>query len=81
MGKKLIRESYRFEPPKAVEVDEEQIQEWITDVERQLIDKKEKYAFTGSGRALVVGMKSGKEYYIFVVRDGYEEILITKTKK
>ena len=81
MGKKLIRESYRFEPPKAVEVDEEQIQEWITDVERQLIDKKEKYAFTGSGHALVVGMKSGKEYYIFVVRDGYEEIVITKTKK
>ena len=81
MGKKLIRESYRFEPPEAAMVDEEQIQEWITDVERQLIDKKEKYAFTGSGCALVVGMKSGKEYYIFVVRDGYEEIVITKTKK
>jgi hypothetical protein len=81
MSKKLIHNSYRFEPPKAAMVDEEQIQEWITDVERQLIDKKEKYAFTRSGRALVVGMKSGKEYYIFVVRDGYEEIVITKTKK
>jgi hypothetical protein len=81
MSKKLIHNSYRFEPPKAAMVDEEQIQEWITDVERQLIDKKEKYAFTRSGRALVVGMKSGKEYYIFVIRDGYEEIVITKTKK
>ena len=81
MGKKLIHNSYRFEPPKAVEVDEEQIQKWVADIEYKLIHEKEKYAFTGSGCALVVGMKSGKEYYIFVVRDGYEEIVITKTKK
>ena len=81
MGKKLIRESYRFEPPKAVEVDEEQIQKWVADIEHKLIHEKEKYAFMGSGRAIVVGMKSGKEYYIFVVRDGYEDIIITKTKK
>lgn len=81
MGKKLIRDSYRFEPPKAVEVDEEQIQKWVADIEHKLIHEKEKYAFAGSGRAIVVGMKSGKEYLIFVVRDGYEEIVITKTKK
>jgi len=74
MGKKLIYDSYRFEPPKAVEVDEEQIQKWVADIEYQLLYKKEKYAFMGSGRALVVGMKIGKEYSIFVVRDGYEEI-------
>lgn len=81
MGKKLIHESYRFEPPTAVEVDEEQIQKWVTDVEHKLIHEKEKYTFMGSGRAMVIGMKSGKEYLIFVVRDGYEEIIITKTKK
>jgi hypothetical protein len=46
-----------------------------------LLKKKEKYAWAGTGCAMVIGMKSGKEYYIFVVRNGYEEIILTKNKK
>jgi hypothetical protein len=77
---KYISNSYRFEPPKALEVEEEQVQEYIEQIKRHLFEEGEDYAFVGTGRCIVVGMKSGKEYYIFVVRDGYEEIVFTKTK-
>jgi len=77
---KYTSDSYRFEPPVAFEVDEERVQEYIEQVKHLLFEEGEKYAFTGTGRCIVVGMKSGKEYYIFVVRDGYEEIVFTKNE-
>ena len=81
MSKKITREHYKYEPPTAVEVEEKHIQRYIDEVEHMLLKKKEKYAWAGTGRAMVIGMKSDKEYYIFVVRNGYEEIILTKNKK
>jgi len=77
---KYISDSYRFEPPVAFEVDEKRVQEYIEQVKYLLFEEGEDHAFAGTGRCIVVGMKSGKEYYIFVVRDGYEEIVFTKNE-
>jgi hypothetical protein len=77
---KYVSDSYRYEPPTAVEVNEDTIQRYVGEVKDMLFNKGENRAFVGTGRCIVIGMKSGNEYYIFVVRDGYEEIVFTKNK-
>jgi len=77
---KYISNSYKFKPPTALEVSEDYIQKCIEEVKYMLFHEGETRAFVGTGRGIVIGMKSGKEYHIFVVRDGYEEIAFTKNK-
>jgi hypothetical protein len=77
---KYTSDSYRFEPPAAMEVSEDNIQKYIKEVKHMLFHEGETRAFTGTGRCMVIGIKSGKEYCIFVVRNGYEEIVFTKNE-
>lgn len=77
-----MRDSYSFEPPKAVDVDEDAIQKAIDDIFEHLLNGSE-YCFWATGRAFVLGFKDTGpfgDYRVIVVRDGYEQITFTKKK-
>ena len=79
-SKVYIQSSYRFEPPRAAEVEERMIDRWIAEAREQLMNNGEPFYVTGAGRAIVFGYeyKEGgkKAYRIIVVRDGFLEIEI-----
>lgn len=85
-GRKYTTYSDMYKAPKAVSIEDWQIEKWVNDVKRMLLDEGEKLAWHSSGRAIVIGCRIGKkndddkEYFIWVVRDGYEEITICPTE-